>query len=191
MIQGERWVKKEIVLRWIESIVMGCLVIIVAMSIFTMIQVKQNPNYIPTFFGYKPLSILSGSMRPSLETGDMIFVKTIDAEKVEKGDVISYWINDDTLITHRVVGIIKQGDGSISYRTRGDANNVEDNQLVGEEQLLGVLAFGIPKGGYAAHFIRSPQGFIIFIIIPTMLLIITEMNNRGFLPRREGQKEST
>lgn len=165
------------IIKWLGNAFTVFLILVIVFAIFTMVQAKKDPNYIPSFMGYKPLSILSGSMRPNLEVGDMIFVKSIDGDKVQEGDVITFWVDEDTLVTHRVVEIMQQDDGNRVYRTKGDANNVEDHQLVAESQLLGKLMFDIPKGGYAAKFARSSKGLILFIIIPIFILIASELRS--------------
>ncbi|MDF2547565.1 MAG: signal peptidase [Anaerosolibacter sp.] len=164
------------VLKWAGNILTAVLVVAIGFAIFTMFQSKKDPGYIPNIVGYQPMSVLTGSMMPLLEPGDMIFVKEIETKEVEVGDVVTYRVDQSTLVTHRVVEVIQE-NGELSFRTKGDANNTEDHALVTNEQLLGSLAFNIPKGGYIANFARSPKGFILFIIVPIFLLIASELKN--------------
>jgi len=75
------------------------------------------------------------------------------------------------LITHRVVGIIN-ADGNLFFKTKGDDTNIEDSSLVSPGQLLGLVVFRIPFGGYFSHFARSPAGFTLLVIIPIILLAV-------------------
>lgn len=120
------------------------------------------------------MSVLTGSMKPSLEPGDMIVVKEIKPENINDGDVITFKLDSNTLVTHRVVEVLSE-EGKIVFRTRGDANNTDDGSLVSSEQLVGVLSFNIPKGGYIANYIRSPFGFILLVLIPIIYLISSEL----------------
>ena len=61
-------------------------------------------------------------MEPNIETGSMCFINTrYKYEDVKIGDVISYKLNDNMLVTHRVVEISDNG-----IETKGDANESND-----------------------------------------------------------------
>ncbi|WP_051569425.1 signal peptidase I [Alkaliphilus transvaalensis] len=161
-------------LKWISNGFIGLLVILVMATVFSNLQARKNPNKIPTLMGYSPMSVLTGSMRPMLEPGDMIITKNVAAEEIEVGDVITYRVDSYTLVTHRVIAIIEE-NGRINFQTQGDANNTIDQSLVTPEALVGSLVFRIPKGGYLVNFTRSPIGFLVCIIIPVLLLIGPEV----------------
>lgn len=146
------------------------LIIIFAFTAFSLFQAKRNPNSVPTVLGYKPLSVLSGSMQPLLDPGDMIIVRDTNPQDVKVGDVITYLVDSKTLVTHRVIDIFEE-NGDKSFKTQGDANNTADPNLVSSSNLVGKLSFNIPYGGYVASFAKSPKGFILFIIFPTIILI--------------------
>jgi len=164
------------ILKFTGNIFFAFLIIAAASSLYYGIQARRNPHVIPSIFGYKPMSVLSGSMRPLLEPGDMIVVKDIKPTDVSNGDVITYKVDETTLVTHRVVNIVET-NGEVMFETKGDANNTEDGGLVTSKQLVGALAFNIPKGGYLTSFVRSPYGFVLLILIPIFLLIIGEIKS--------------
>lgn len=164
------------VIRWISNIILCLLIILVILSLYSKFKAKDNPHYIPSIFGYKPMSVLTGSMRPVLEPGDMIVVKELSPKEIKVGDVITYRVNEKSLVTHRVVEIVNK-DNQLLFKTKGDANNVEDSKLVTTEQLIGLLVLNIPNGGYITHWIRSPIGIIVLIILPIILLLGGELKN--------------
>ena len=101
---------------------------IMSLAIYNFVSVKiLNKDY-PNIFGYTFFEIVSGSMSPTIEKGDMIIVKIDTNYKV--GDIVSFKDND-SIITHR---IIEKNDNY--YVTQGDANNVADNPIK-EEQIIG------------------------------------------------------
>lgn len=169
-------IKVKRVLKWSSNILISILIILVAFSIFSMIQSRNNPGMVPSILGYKPMSVLSGSMRPVLEPGDMIVAREINPSNVKVDDIITYKVSENTLVTHRVVEVIDE-NGKLSFRTKGDANNVEDSSLISQEQLVGTFVFNIPKGGYIANFMRSPLGFGLLILLPIILLLGGELKN--------------
>lgn len=164
------------ILKWIGNIIFLFLIVIAVLSLYSGIQARRHPGVIPSILGYKPMSVLSGSMRPLLQPGDMIVVKDVDYENVNTGDVITFKVNETTLVTHRVVDILEE-NGTKTFRTKGDANNTEDSGLITPEHFVGVLAFSIPKGGYVGNFIRSPIGFMLLILLPIFFLIGGEIKN--------------
>ena len=154
----------------------GVLIFIVILSIVS--RVKNNNGYI---LKHVPMTVLTGSMEPHVKVGDMIVSKKIDCSDIKAGDIITFKMGDNTFVTHRVIERVKE-NGNLLFKTKGDANNVEDSDLVLEENVVGKLAFRIPKGGYIADIFRSPLGFIAFFAIPIVILIgneIMRMNTKS------------
>jgi signal peptidase I len=83
---------------------------------------------VPRFAGAVPLTVLSGSMEPTLPVGSLVVVRPVDPADVRIGDVITYLPNpeDPTAITHRVTGITHRTDGGVTFTTQGDANDAPD-----------------------------------------------------------------
>ncbi len=148
-------------------------IVVIALSLYSMLQHRRDPNKVPAIFGFSGLTVLSGSMRPYLEPGDMIIDKAVSTESIKVGDVITYRDNG-SIVTHRVMEIITE-NGSHHFVTRGDANNTEDIKPVRENALIGKVMFKIPYGGYVARFVRSPIGLMIFIIIPVALMLVGDV----------------
>lgn len=164
------------VLKWIGNIILALMVVIIAISVVLMIQSKKNPGAIPSIAGFRPMTVLSGSMVPVFNPGDLIVAKTIDPQTVKKGDIITFDVDSRTVVTHRVVDIVHQ-NGKIYFRTKGDANNVADPDLVRSTQLVGEYTFKIPYAGYLSSFARSTKGFILLIVIPIILLVGGEIKS--------------
>jgi len=138
------------------------------------IQTSNNPSHIPSVFGIRLMTVLTGSMKPSINSGDIVVIKSIQPDKLTIGDVITYKKNNKTLITHRVINI-ENVDNKIFLKTKGDDNNVSDEYIIEEDMILGKMIFKIPKLGYIGGFIRTPLGFIIFIVLPLLMLSIKEI----------------
>jgi signal peptidase len=174
------------VMKVIGNVFTVIIILIVSMSLFSLIQYRKNPNKPPSVFGYSAMSVLTGSMRPYLEPGDMIIDKAIDADEVKVGDVLTYRLGS-SIVTHRVTEIIAK-DGNLLFETRGDANNTDDSRPVTEDQLIGKVILRVPYGGYVARFIRSPIGLMIFIVIPVAMMLIGELM-KGILSGGKNEKQ--
>lgn len=131
-------------------------------------------------FGYKALSVQSGSMEPAISTGSII-ISTPDSDffspepisKFLPGDVIVF-SGEKHLVTHRVIEIVRQ-ERSFLYKTKGDANQKEDTSLVKEEDVLGKVAFSISYVGRLTSFTKQPIGFLLIVAIPSLYIILSEV----------------
>ena len=135
--------------------------------------------------GFQVFTVLSGSMEPVYHTGSLIYVKEVDYRDLGEGDVITFMLNEDTVATHRIVGVVPdENDPSVvRYRTKGDANDAEDGSLVHYKNVIGSPVFTIPKLGYVANYIQNPPGTYIAMSGGAILMILV------FLPDLLGSDE--
>ena len=157
-----------------------CVVFVPMLIINCTLLIKgwTNKDEVPTLFGYAPMIVLTDSMVGNKEDnfsgGDLIFVKTVTAEEVKRGDVISFFDpagNGTSITSHRVVEILNE-DGKISFKTKGDNNNTEDKLPVPAENLAGVYTgVKLAGAGRVAMFMQTPWGLIVCVVVPILLLI--------------------
>jgi signal peptidase len=111
-------------------------------------------------------------MEPEYSVGDIIIVKLTDAEDIESGDVITFNPSNDSdaYLTHRVTEKLTDynGTGVTCFRTKGDANNVEDSFLIDSSRVVGTVSFNIPKIGYAVRFVQLKW----YIVLPLTVMIL-------------------
>lgn len=138
--------------------------------------------------GYTPYAVLSPSMTPTYEPGDLIYVKETPTDKIVEGDVITFVTDDKTtLVTHRVVEIDRDGR---KFYTQGDANDSRDGNPVLYENVQGVVEFSLPKLGYVSSYVTSETGRYVAIagIFALILLwILPEL----FRPEEKPMEEQT
>lgn len=134
--------------------------LIMSLAIYNFVSVKiLNKDY-PNLFGYTFFEIVSGSMSPTIEKGDMIFVK-LDTD-YEVGDIVSFKDNN-SIITHR---IIEKNDNY--YVTKGDANNTADNPIK-ENQIIGKTIKTFSRAFIIAKVFMTPN--VIFMCLITITLM--------------------
>lgn len=128
--------------------------------------------------GFQVFTVLSGSMEPAYMTGSLIYVKEVDPFTLADGDVITFMLDEDTVATHRIVGVVpdETDPNTIRFRTKGDANNYEDGQLVHYKNVIGTPVFTIPGLGYVANYIQHPPGLYFSIAAAVVILLL------AFLP---------
>lgn len=124
--------------------------------------------------GLQVFTVLSGSMEPTYHTGSLIYVKKVDPYTIEPGQPITFMLDENTIATHRVVGIVPDEEDPtvIRFCTKGDANDAEDGSLVHYKNVIGTPVFSIPYLGYVADYIQHPPGMYIAISAGAVLLLL-------------------
>ena len=139
-----------------------------------------NKDEVPSVGGKFPMIVLTDSMYPVIESGDLIICQTAEADEIKVGDVISFYDpmgNGTSVVTHRVLEIKTDG-GEITFRTKGDNNNTEDQVPVKAEDLIGIYQSRIPKVGHVAMFMQTTPGLIVCVVLPIVLLVGYDMLRR-------------
>jgi signal peptidase len=105
--------------------------------------------------GYSFFTVRTGSMADVYPVGAIIIVKPVVFEQVQLGDVISYHIDQDTVVTHRVIGIDVDTQ---SFTTQGDENNAPDSLPVEFSNVIGVPVVSFNRLGYVYLFADTTVG---------------------------------
>lgn len=144
-----------------------------------------HPDELPGVFGVKPAVVLSGSMEPTIQTGDLIAVTDCDPTALHEGDVVCY-LSSGKAITHRIASVTTGEDGQLRYVTQGDANNAADRLPVTVDQVQGVWSgMRLPGVGNAILFMQTPAGMVLFIVCPLALFFAWDVWRRRRLGKAE------
>jgi len=141
--------------------------IILAVAIF-MLFYRPVPLAGDTHY----LTVHSGSMEPALPVGSVVVIKPVDPNKLQKDEIICFKLSNPQSITHRIIDITDEG-----FVTKGDANEDPDSFVVQKKNIIGKVVFTIPYVGYLNHFVKTPLGFTLFIILPATIIIAEEIRN--------------
>lgn len=129
---------------------------------------------VPRAGWYRPVTVLSGSMKPTFAPGDMVIVTPEPIRNVRVGQIISYRIpvGDHHVQSHRIVKIVRGGAHPI-VRTKGDANNTVDPW---NAELHGTTVWRVrgvvPKLGWAVFWFRSPLMHSLTVLLAPLLLAL-------------------
>lgn len=102
--------------------------------------------------GFQPYHVDSASMEPSIPVGTLIYVRHIDFQKLQLGDVITFVNSNSDVVTHRIISI--DYDNEI-VRTKGDANKYEDIQPTTAENIIGKVYLQFPYLGNISKWMDS------------------------------------
>ena len=141
----------------------GALIGLVILLAFALVGVR--------LFGLELFVVLSGSMEPDYPTGSLIYVKEADTAGLKVNDVITFRLDGDTIATHRIIEVTEV-NGETAFRTKGDANEMEDGAAVRASQVIGTPVFTIPYLGYLAEYIQSTSGRYAAIAVGAFLLLM-------------------
>ena len=110
--------------------------------------------------GLQVYTVISGSMEPNYHLGSIIYVKKVEPQTLQKGDVITFMLSENTIATHRIVEVIPDENDPtvVRFRTKGDANQIEDSNPVHCKNVLGRVVGTIPYLGYVSDFVQHPPG---------------------------------
>lgn len=177
----------KIIGRIISTLLTAVLALLLACNIYTLAARMLFGQLQPTVFGYSTAVVISGSMAQTIEVNDMVVIHRQDTYRT--GDIITFE-SDDTLVTHRIVGITDGG-----FTTKGDANNTEDRLPVSRDRIVGKVILIIPGIGSLIDFCRTPLGMLCLVLmglllleLPAILERIEEKSTGG--GDRNGQKKA-
>lgn len=135
--------------------------------------------FVPIFWGYKPLVVISGSMEPILKVGGILYYEKYDINDFKKGDILVYKTKKH-IVSHRVVKRVNNG-----FITKGDANKTIDRKVVKSTQILGKgTNFSIPYIGYYGDYIYHHK----ILLFGSTLFIIIDYINEYIILKKEGSK---
>ena len=150
----------------INNIITGILLLLIIVCAYFFYQKFIEKESLINLFGYRSFVILTGSMEPNLNPGDMVFTKKASVNNLQVGDIITFYSKNDTAstTTHRIVNIIKE-NGKTYYETKGDNNGSNDSDLVPFENVVGTMSFKISKIGKIVMGLSSSGIFAVVAIV--------------------------
>lgn len=177
-------------LKIIKSVLNFVIALLVILFVIVVVLQRFSNNKL-SFFNLRMFTVVSGSMKPTYDIGDVLISKETDASKIKVGDTISYLGRAgsfrDKVITHKVVGIEKDENGKYVFRTKGTANLVED-PLVYQDQLYGVVVYKVKLLSLIYKIVSTKYGMLIFVIIPLFYVIGSEI--LSFMLEKEEKRRS-
>lgn len=125
--------------------------------------------------GVEIYTMLSSSMEPSYRLGSVIYVKETEISELQIGDVITFRVEDDITVTHRIIGLFPDAHNSsdFCFQTKGDANDLPDGELVEAKRIVGKAIFTIPYLGFFSDFVRTEFGFGICTVVVLLAVFLT------------------
>lgn len=124
---------------------------------------------VPVVIGWRPYTVLTGSMRPVIQPGDVVMDRPQRASGLHVGDVVTFKdpSRKGRLVTHRIRSIAHGREVTI-VETRGDANNTSERWQVASEDPVGVVVYTLPWIGHISTMVRTPLGIVVVVVLPIL-----------------------
>ncbi|MBQ9744221.1 MAG: signal peptidase I [Clostridia bacterium] len=163
-----------------------CVLLIPILVINCILIVKGlTSDDVPSIGGKIPLIVLTESMEPEINAGDIIICQELskeDIKSLKKGDVISFYDpagNGTSIVTHEIYEDPYIENGKIYFVTKGINNLTKDKKPVSQDKIVGIYkGTRIPIIGHIAMFMQSTAGLIICIFVPLGALVAYELLRR-------------
>ncbi len=156
-------------------------VLMCGILVFQQISGKQ-----PSLFGYRMYHVITGSMEPAIETGGNVIVKEVKETELNPGDIITFCSKDVAIYghanTHRILRIETDEQGRTCYVTKGDANPIEDEEIVYFDEIYGKVVYSTNAIKWFTlffGFVRTKEGFFTVIVFP--LMFVTYLYVKDFI----------
>lgn len=150
--------------------------VVATLAVVVAVASHLSPNTEYGVLGHPVLSMLSGSMSPTIHTGDLIIDDAVSADQAARlhvGQIITFHraAGDARTETHRIVDVHNAEDGSVLYTTKGDANNAPDAEPLPSSRVIGVFHSKISRGGYILNALHRPTVLWLLLASPTLWFI--------------------
>ncbi len=158
------------------SVVLWAVILLAALFAFTTLATKDT-NHVASLAGYTPLSVVSDSMSPTFDAGDLIIIRKCDPATLQEGDIVTFHTiinNEFSLNTHRIAEIQEDG-GARSYVTKGDNNAIADVHMITDGDIVGRFVTRLPKFGKVVDFLSSSMGFLLVIVLPLLIFFVYQV----------------
>lgn len=157
----------------VRTALLSVAALIVGLNVYTMNASRLAGDLVPMPLGVGATVVLSGSMEPTLSTGDLLIIAEQESYGVD--DVVVFQ-NNRMAVVHRIIEIkeetVEGEDGEeiqMIAITQGDANNTPDDPIQ-LSQIKGTVVMSIPLVGYLVNMIKTPLGTILILAAAVFLL---------------------
>ena len=177
--------KKRRIRKILFFIITIILIVMVLFSLFLIFLELGNSKELPGSLNMNIYIVTSESMEPKLKVDDVVFVKKgYSNDEFKAGNIITYERSDGEIITHRIEKVIMDNLKN-AYITKGDNNDLEDEETVQYDMIIGKVVYTAPKLGKLIKLLKNK----IFFAFSILILIIVLIYDRRLIKRNQERKE--
>jgi len=139
-------------------------IVMVSILLVTLIFSRQTSG-VHKLFGYSGFTVLTSSMQSRLPRGALVITRETASSDIRIGDDITFIRDDHVIITHQVMDIIENynGSGRRGFQTQGTENRNPDADIVQSERIIGVVKLYVPELGFILNYIAAHIGLVVLL----------------------------
>lgn len=148
------------------------ILIIMCLILTAVIILQRLSDSNRSIAGYRIFRVITGSMEPEYEVGEVVISKEVDPKSIKIGDDIvylgAYGEYNGKIIMHNVIAIDKDENGNLNFHAKGlHSSSVEDPQIK-ENQIYGVVKYTSPV--LTLLYKLATNIYSVFVIISILVL---------------------
>jgi len=160
---------------------------ILVLSVYFFANSSSGSGAPRNVFGYSTMVVLTGSMQSEIPQGSVIIAKIVDPNTLEIGDDITYLMDANTAVTHRIIGIYEKfANDARGFETQGIMNAEPDKEIVLADNVVGKVVYHSLLLGKVINFIKD---YALYIAIFSALLIGFVVAMRAALSKKNDVKK--
>lgn len=153
-----------------------CLILFFLYLLIVVVQKTTNNNFAVS--GYRVFTVVSESMVPRYQIGDILLVKKVDVDTIQVGDDVCYLGEKadfaGKVVTHSVKSIEVDENGNKTFITEGIANVMPDPAINGN-QIYGKVAHKFILLSFVSKLLSNKLIFFLVIFVPIIILVIMKI----------------
>lgn len=173
----------KVVKRILSTLIYTILIILVAFNVYNYVCINILKQDLPTINGYGVLEVVSGSMEPTINIGDLVIINK-NYDELKENDIITFYDDNGSFVTHRIVEIIDD-----EFITKGDFNNSIDQGSIRKKEVVGKYVLKINGLGKLMAAFKSPITMIMILIIGILVCVFVSTDKEGKPIVSEEEKE--
>ena len=166
-------------MKYVLRVVNVLAAVVIALALVVLLRTVFTPaGEVPSLGNYSFMRTLTGSMEPAIPVHSFIVTEGVDPAELQVGDIITFRATESSmegaLNTHRITSV-HEDNGQLMFRTKGDANAVEDATPVAAVNVVGRVVFVSAALGTVVSLFSNPLVFFPFLILPLVVLMVFEI----------------
>ena len=178
-------VKKVEIMKKVAKITLKILYeifIVFCILLVSIVVIQKFSDNNRAILGYRIFRVVTGSMEPEYDIGEVVICKEISPENIKMGDDIvylgKYGDYAGKVIMHSVIKIDKDDNNNLNFHAKGlHSSSMEDPQIKAE-QIYGIVKYKSPILSWLYKLATSLYTSFIIIIVLVLNVFISFADTR-------------
>lgn len=188
-----RKIKENKILRFIVGFVKTIITLVLILMLLVILVQRFSSNDL-SIGGIRVFTIISNSMLPDYEPGDILILKEENPSNIMIGDDVTYMGKKGQVkglvVTHKVIDR-REEEGKYYFTTQGTNNEIADPEI-DESQIYGKVIYKTVILSVLCKIMLKPAGYYILFMLVALVIsyqIVSTIFNKDEEDEMNGEKE--